>query len=315
MISALAWIPKGASRSKPVRFELSEEEVHRIENLAKYAILFDLFNFKIFFRDEEEIEKDQQEEFQEEISSDEEEGTDTREQNDNFEGLPAELRMDEYDDEDDIKDILELDNEADDNDDFMGDLKAGMDLVDDEEEEDDEIKPSDSVLLLAMTEDEYSHLEVQILTKEGSLYTHHDIILPDFPLCLAWLDCPPYKQSTSSQQQAVGSYIAVGTMDPAIEIWNLDIMDPIEPSAILGGEDPTKTSTTGKKSKKNSLRAPKKHYLPGSHESGVMALSWNTMYRQAIASASADNTVKIWDVTTQACSYTFTHHLDKVRNL
>jgi hypothetical protein len=35
MISALAWIPKGASRSKPVRFELSEEEVQRIETLAK----------------------------------------------------------------------------------------------------------------------------------------------------------------------------------------------------------------------------------------------------------------------------------------
>jgi periodic tryptophan protein 1 len=280
-----------------------------------------MFCFLIFvFRDEEEIEKEQQEDLLGEISSDDEEETDTKEKNDNFDGLPAELRMDEYDNEDDVKDILELDNEVDDNDDFMGDLGSGMngmDLVDDEEEEDDEIKPSDSVLLLAMTEDEYSHLEVQILTKEGSLYTHHDIILPDFPLCLAWLDCPPYKQSSSNeqQQQAVGSYIAVGTMDPAIEIWNLDIMDPIEPSAILGGEDPTKASTTGKKSKKNPLRTPKKHYLPGSHESGVMALSWNTMYRQAIASGSADNTVKIWDVTTQACSYTFTHHLDKVRSI
>lgn len=35
MISALAWIPKGASRSKPIRFELSQEEVERIEKLAR----------------------------------------------------------------------------------------------------------------------------------------------------------------------------------------------------------------------------------------------------------------------------------------
>ena len=35
MISALTWVPKGAPRAKPVRFELSPEEIARIENLAK----------------------------------------------------------------------------------------------------------------------------------------------------------------------------------------------------------------------------------------------------------------------------------------
>ena len=39
----------------------------------------------------------------------------------------------------------------------------------------------------------------------------------------------------------------------------------------------------------------------------------NKKYRQALASGSADMTVKIWDVTTQACQHTFTHHTDKVR--
>lgn len=38
----------------------------------------------------------------------------------------------------------------------------------------------------------------------------------------------------------------------------------------------------------------------------------NKKYRQALASGSADMSVKIWDVTTQACQHTFTHHTDKV---
>jgi periodic tryptophan protein 1 len=37
-----------------------------------------------------------------------------------------------------------------------------------------------------MTEDEFSHLEVQLLSDDGNLYVHHDITLPDFPLSLAW---------------------------------------------------------------------------------------------------------------------------------
>lgn len=235
-----------------------------------------------------------------------------------FSDLPAELEMDKYDEEDDVQDIFEL-NDEDSEEDIGGVDTNEMELVedggngyafnvdndeDDDDQEDDEILPSDSVLLLAMTEDDYSHLEVQVMTAEGSLYTHHDIILPDFPLCLAWMDCPPFV-NPAGQQQTIGSYVAVGTFSPGIEIWNLDVLDPIEPSAILGGEDIASSS-------KKMLKKHKPKLRPGSHQSSVMSLSWNTIYRQALASGSADNSVKIWDVTTQQCSYTFDHHKDKV---
>ena len=65
----------------------------------------------------------------------------------------------------------------------------------------------------------------------------------------------------------------------------------------------------GKKKKKSGEQA----YTPESHTDAVMGLSWNRQFRQAMASCSADTTVKIWDVTTQTCSHTFTHHTDKVR--
>ena len=59
------------------------------------------------------------------------------------------------------------------------------------------------------SQDEFSHLEVQLFADDGNLFVHHDITLPDFPLCLAWLDCPPY-QSQDGAQMEVGNYIAVG---------------------------------------------------------------------------------------------------------
>ncbi|RYH06345.1 hypothetical protein EON65_42995 [archaeon] len=189
------------------------------------------------------------------------------------------------------------------------DMDENQLLGDDEEasdKEDDEIKPTDVLIALAMTEDDYSHLEIQVMTEEGSLYTHHDILLPDFPLCLAWLDCPPYLQE-DGQQNTVGNYMAVGTFSPGIEIWNLDVLDVIEPSGVLGGLE-----GSSKKKKKNK---DKVRYKPGSHEDAVLSLSWNAIFRQAIASGSADSSVKIWDVTSQRCSYTSTHHTDKVQSV
>ena len=48
---------------------------------------------------------------------------------------------------------------------------------------------------------------------ESNIYVHHDIMLPAFPLSLAWMDCRP-----SGGSQA-GNLAAVGTMSPGIEIW------------------------------------------------------------------------------------------------
>ena len=70
-----------------------------------------------------------------------------------------------------------------------GDAAFAMEVGDDDDEDadDDEIRPTDSLLVVAITEDEFSHLEVQLFSDDGNLYTHHDITLPEFPLCLAWL--------------------------------------------------------------------------------------------------------------------------------
>ena len=48
---------------------------------------------------------------------------------------------------------------------------------------------------------------------ESNIYVHHDIMLPAFPLCLAWMDCRP------SGDAEPANLAAVGAMNPGIEIW------------------------------------------------------------------------------------------------
>lgn len=294
MISSIAWIPRGCARSRPMKFEASSEEIKRFQALAKEQL-------------EENSRKDSSiEEPRDEVD---------------ISDLPPELRMDEYDDEDnyDVTDQQEMDDEdegeaiddpspdAIEKDDLYEMLEEGGRVYgldadsEDEDAEDEQIDATDALLVAAITEDDYSHLEVHVLTQDGTLYVHHDITLPDFPLCLAWLDCPPYL--VDGKQVSTGNYIAVGSFEPSIEIWNLDVLDPLEPTAVLGGYS------------KDNKKKKSKSYLPGSHTDAVMTLSWNTTVRNILSSGSADGSIKLWDVTTQQCSHTFAHHKDKVQSV
>jgi hypothetical protein len=49
--------------------------------------------------------------------------------------------------------------------------------------EDDHILPTDSILVVAYTQDECSYLDVQVLDESGNLYVHHDLALPGKFVC------------------------------------------------------------------------------------------------------------------------------------
>lgn len=107
-------------------------------------------------------------------------------------------------------------------------LKEDDDL--DSEIDDFEIQSTDLVLLGARSDEQLSNLECYVYEEPvDNLYPHHDIPLPIFPLCLAWLTQRPGGGPS-------GNFAAVGTFAPYIEVWDLDVIDALEPLAILGAE-------------------------------------------------------------------------------
>lgn len=176
----------------------------------------------------------------------------------------------------------------------------------DDEREELQIMPTDNLLIAAKVEDEVAHMEVYVY-EDGAdnLYVHHDIMLPAIPLCVEWLDIPV---GQAAKDRTNGSFVAVGTMEPDIEVWDLDIVDCMYPNAILGhgaeanGADPTK------KQKKRSKKANDKY-----HVDAVLALAANRQHRNLLASGSADKTVKLWDLNTAQCAKSYGgNHTDKV---
>eukprot|EP00455_Lapot_gusevi_P039893 TRINITY_DN448_c0_g1_i2.p1 TRINITY_DN448_c0_g1~~TRINITY_DN448_c0_g1_i2.p1 ORF type:complete len:524 (+),score=178.02 TRINITY_DN448_c0_g1_i2:177-1574(+) len=184
------------------------------------------------------------------------------------------------------------------------------DADDDSDNEDYHVKTEDAVLLVGRTDEERNRLEVYIFEEETcNLFVHHDFELPAFPLSFAWMDTDPRNSDTR------GNFVAVSTFLPAIEIWNLDVIDALEPVASLGGIDDSEPPSEGKKKKKKKQGKKQKKYLPGSHTDAVLSLSWNQAYRTRLASGSADQSIKLWDVSTQQCTHTLNLHSNKVQSV
>ncbi|CAL8460646.1 g176 [Coccomyxa elongata] len=335
MISALCWITRAAAKDVPVLSEPTEEE---LEELKEAALA------EAGSEDDDQLDAD---------GADEEETTD--EDMDEAgqvakakamaqmlrpsgggkdEGKPsisaglssidaamADLDMEHYDDEDEEVPGL-----------FGTGKHPGMAYysraeddpylakeVSDSEDDELTLSKTDFLILAARNEDDVSHLEVWVYedmdeTGESNIFVHHDIILPAFPLSVAWMDC------NISDTSATANLAAVGSISPGIEIWDLDVLDAVEPLATLGGEvsaastaDADAPELTEKKRKRKKLKKKGVNVKEGSHQDAVLGLSWNRDYRNVLASASADKTVKVWDVATQSCQHTLCHHKGKVQ--
>lgn len=295
MISALAWVPRGAVARVPKRQELSKEEIEAIKAAA-----------------EEEAGHN---------------ATDS--DGDEMEDTDAEAAADGS--------APKSNSKADAEDEELGaDIPAGLGEDDDEEDADPDetddlhAKYSDAFVIVANTEDEYSSLEVHCYNEsDGSLYVHHDVTLPSYPLALAWSDYAGdaagqlYIQTGDWKGNAsnyVGNYCAVGTFDPDIEIWNMDVLDPLEPTLVLKGvPKPAKSSKKASKASGSKASASSAAGAAGNadgHSDAVMGLAWNRTHRHMLCSSSADSTFKVWDIDGGGkVLHTYRHHKSKVASV
>ncbi|EPS62095.1 hypothetical protein M569_12697, partial [Genlisea aurea] len=307
MISAISWIPKGVAKSVPSAVDPPTNE--EIEKILKNGFM-QIGEENENGSDDEILDTDEcheDDELRRALSVADALGKasgSSKSESDFLTDALKELDMDNYDEEDDgveifgsgISNLYYPSN-------VMDPYLKDQNVDDSEEEEDVIIKADDSVIVCARNEDDVSHMEVWIMEDTGdgnwNMYVHHDIIIPAFPLCMAWLDCP-------IKGGERGNFIAVGSMLPAIEIWDLDIIDQVVPSVSLGG-------VLKKKKKDKKLKLKYVKYKEGSHRDAVLGLAWNKEYRNILASASADKLVKIWDVATENCKMTLENHTDKVQ--
>ncbi|GFR40931.1 hypothetical protein Agub_g1587 [Astrephomene gubernaculifera] len=340
MISAISWIPKGVAKAVPTVAQPTEEELEAMRAQLEAEAGDD--------EDDEGSESNSDDMDSDEPAKDESvddavararavasamassraaAGGSASAGTGGLEDAMRELDMDHYDDSgDDEADVINrvlgtsgrarleyADGEADPY------LKLGDD---DSEIEDFTLRPSDLIILSAKNEDDVSNLEVWVYEEadgggEANLYVHHEVLLPAFPLCLAWLDCDPRGDSAVRR-----NLVAVGTLEPAIEVWDLDVVDAVEPLICLGGVDTAAAAGAAeaegageadKKKKKKKKKKSKAKLLPGSHEDSVLGLSWNREFRNVLASGSADCTVKVWDLSRGVCEHTLRCHTDKVQ--
>ncbi|KAF8734141.1 WD40 repeat-like protein, partial [Rhizoctonia solani] len=292
LISSIAWVRRGVAAENPEKYNLDEKELERVQKLAR----IELEDAQIELQRASEAAHDMENRSDEEDSSVEEDDNDDSWEDsasdddrmdedvidpepkkskskpnaqDDPDGL-AEYNLDNYDEEkigaasgvfSNIKGLTYY--RSNDEDPYIT-LKE-----DDEEAERTElqVQSTDNMIVTAKTEDEVSHLDVYIYNdNDENLYVHHDILLPSFPLCLEWLDFPPTSSPAASTQQQQGNFIAVGTFEPEIEIWSLDVTEAIYPSLILGRPDksaahvPVPLGTGKKKRKQTKARDPTPEY-------------------------------------------------------
>ncbi|EHL03374.1 putative Uncharacterized WD repeat-containing protein C17D11.16 [Glarea lozoyensis 74030] len=311
MITATAWVPRGFAAPFPTKYTFDEDEFQRIAELAKLQL--DDAN-----EDLEEVQK-QSEEQNGKHNDDNDSGSDAEE-------APKTLKSTGEEDDD----LKEYDMEHYDEDVAMEQDKDGESMGmfgnvkslayhesnkddpyitmqenedDDEDREELQILATDNMLLAAKIEDEVAHLEIYVYEDEAdNLYVHHDLMLPAIPLCVEWIDMPVGKAGVEKDARA--NFVAVGTFDPDIEIWDLDTVDCMYPNAILGQGGNAEGSEDAKKKKKKRKKSKKAN--DDYHVDAVLGLAANRQHHK---------TVKLWDLNTTKCAKSYTHHTDKVCSL
>uniref|UniRef100_UPI00358E91B5 periodic tryptophan protein 1 homolog n=1 Tax=Myxine glutinosa TaxID=7769 RepID=UPI00358E91B5 len=286
-VPCLAWVPRGYAKRSPDKVELSTEELQvlihgastRNESLGRTE------------REDEEPMEDM-----------------AGASGGNGDNELAEYDLDHYDDDGPVQmdSLAGLAVYSSNSDDPYITLKD----TDIDDREDFEIKDTDNLLLASRVHGNECSLEVYVYNEDGDcLYVHRDIPLSSHPLCLETLTFDPTSDST-------GCMVAVGTLDPVVDIWDLDMVGGLEPNVSLGTKKKKKKKEGKKRMTQEEGNASNEDKSDGEgHTDAVLDLAWNPLVRTVLASASADHSVLLWDLKQGRQAGKLTQHTDKVQTL
>ena len=281
-VPCVTWVRRGVAKPVPERVKLTADELAEVINQAK--------------KDLENAEKDDNESDSEEATTnDDKKKSDKKDKTED--DIIDEYGLDTYDDEEESAEgggkllgLGDLTSFADPRQDPFLSLDKDLGEDDEEDQEDFNIRSTDNLILAGHVEGDSAMVEVYVYNDvEDALYIHHDIMLQSFPLTLEWLSYDP-------ESDKRGSLVAVGTMEPIIEVWDLDLVDSLEPAFRLGV----------KGSKKRGVKRV-------GHKDAVLSLSWNSNVDNVLGSGSADHTALVWDMSQQSVVSRLECHQEKVQ--
>ncbi|CAG0905740.1 unnamed protein product [Cyprideis torosa] len=288
-VPCVTWIPKGVAKAIPDKVRLSEEELRRIIQETESRVRsLDVAEEN----DDEEGEEDEVEAVNGTVSGAAEDEMDVAER----------YGFDTYDDEPDVgADALDLGalasfpSSAEDPilvGDGMG--EGDVDSEEGSDREDYEIKPEDNLLAVGRVDGDASSIQVYVFnTEEGCLYVHHDIPLGFTPLAVEYT-----RVDACGDASEQVNLLVVGGMSPCIELWDLDLVNALEPVGKLGR----------KKNKKKKLSAV-------GHRDSVLCLAVNRISRHVLASGSVDQQAILWDLNSGSPVSKLTDFSEKVQSL
>jgi len=283
-VTCLTWVRRGVAKAHPDLIRLPEHELESLMGSASGAV--------------EAGNSSDEDESDDEKPRKKAKGSNADKLKDSLE---LRYNLDDYDDDDDGENeegALRVSGLS-----FYSSSQQDPYLSKDDRSSDDEIDvtiaPDDNLIALGKVHGEFYSLEVWVSNvASGSLYCHHDTILSSCPLAIEWVGYDPAESDSSS-----ANLVALGSMTPNIELWDLDVVNTLEPAFCL----------KGKRKHRRKEKASKKVATSRGHTDAVLALSWNTNRCQILGSASADSSVGVWDLSCGKVVSFLADHSDKVQ--